>query len=47
MWNSLKNGGHISLGQAMREYRIQTLQSGNPLAFVFRSIGNADLVLET
>jgi hypothetical protein len=46
MWR-VKDKQHVSLGQAMREYRITTLQEGNPLAFVFRAIGNADLILET
>jgi hypothetical protein len=47
MWTPDDMGKHVSLGKAMNEYRVQTLQSGNPLAFVFRSVGEADLVLET
>jgi hypothetical protein len=45
MWKAGPNVPQISLGKAMRAYRTETLQSGNPLAFVFRSIGNTDLVL--
>jgi hypothetical protein len=46
MWNA-KDNQHVSLGKAMREYRVAILQEGNPLAFVFRAIGNADLILDT
>jgi hypothetical protein len=46
LWNRNVAGQATSLGQAMTEFRVQTLESGNPLAFVFRSIGDADLTLQ-
>jgi hypothetical protein len=39
-------GQATSLGQAMMDFRVQKMKSGNPLAFVFRSIGDADLTLQ-
>ena len=47
MWKPDEKGARVPLGRAMHEYRVKTLQAGNPLAFVFRSVGNADLTLET
>jgi hypothetical protein len=37
---------HQPLGEAMRRLRVLLLQQGNPLAFVFASVGNADLRIE-
>lgn len=33
------------LGEAMTDFRCRVLRSGNPLAFVFRAVGDADLTL--
>lgn len=43
-----RNGGSqlVSLGEAMTAFRVKKLESGDPRAFVFRSIGDADLTLQ-
>jgi len=46
LWQRKAGEAPISLGQAMTDFRVSLLQSGNPLAFVFRSIGDADLTLQ-
>jgi hypothetical protein len=46
LWRRDKDGTHVPLARAMTDFRTKLLQSGNPLAFVFRSIGDADLTLQ-
>jgi hypothetical protein len=44
-----RNGGSqpVSLGEAMTAFRVKKLESGDPRAFVFRSIGDADLTFQS
>jgi hypothetical protein len=46
LWKSPSANRPVSLGEAMTAFRIEKLESGDPRAFVFRSIGDAELTLQ-